>query len=203
MESSAVKKSIMIMLISFAAVFLLSAADPTGWYVPVVSNNDGVKIDIKASMSPIIEMSVDALYSSDFADDSGMPFYLTGPDVQYKDGWDGIRQIAKWTLHSNTENVLVKISAENLIHESSTVSVPYVLGLSAGNNSVIEVNSGSASYSGYPFVSSDGADQEVNISEAAIYFKLANSEVNILSEAYPVGDYNANVTITVTPGGDV
>lgn len=197
------KKSIMIMLISFAAVFLLSAADPTGWYVPVVSNNDGVKIDIKASMSPIIEMSVDALDSSDFADDSGMPFYLTGTDVQYKDGWDGIRKIAEWTLHSNTENILVEIRAGNLIHESSTVSVPYVLGFSAGNNSVIEVKSGS-SYSEYPFVSSDSeADQEVNISKAAIYFKLANSEVAILSEAYPVGDYNANVTITVTPGGDV
>ena len=202
MESSAVKKSIMIILISFAAVFLLSAADPTGWYAPSI--NEGNAIKIEASMSPIIEMSVDALDSSDFSDDSGMPFYLTGTDVQYKDGWDGIRQIAKWTLHSNTENVLVEISAGNLMHESSTVSVPYVLGFSAGNNSVIEVNSGSASYSGYPFVSSDSeADQEVNISEAAIYFKLANSEVNILSEAYPVGDYNANVTIMVTPGGDV
>ena len=195
------KKSIMIILISFAAVFLLSAADPTGWYAPSI--NEGNAIKIEASMSPIIEMNVDTLDSSDFSDVSGMPFYLTGTDVQYKDGWDGIRQIAKWTLHSNTENVLVEISAGNLMHESSTVSVPYVLGFSAGNNSVIEVNSGSASYSGYPFVSSDSeADQEVNISEAAIYFKLANSEVNILSEVYPVGDYNANVTITVTPGGD-
>lgn len=202
MESSAVKKSIMIMLISFAAASFLGAAEnPTGWYTPSISEGNAIKIE--ASMSPIIEMNVDALDSSDFSDDSGMPFYLTGTDVQYKNGWDGIRQIAKWTLHSNTENILVEISADNLIHESSTVSVPYVLGFLAGNNSVIEVNSGSASYSGYPFVSSDGADQEVNISEAAIYFKLANSEVNILSEAYPVGDYNANVTITVTPGGDV
>ena len=202
MESSAVKKSIMIILISFAAVFLLSAADPTGWYAPSI--NEGNAIKIEASMSPIIEMSVDALDSSDFSDDSGMPFYLTGTDVQYKDGWDGIRQIAEWTLHSNTKNILVKISAGNLMHESSTVSVPYVLGFSAGNNSVIEVNSGSEPYSEYPFVSSDsGADQEVNISEAAIYFKLANSEVDIFSEDYPVGDYNANVTITVTPGGDV
>lgn len=196
------KKSIMIILISFAAVFLLSATDPTGWYAPSI--NEGNAIKIEASMSPIIEMSVDALDSSDFSDDSGMPFYLTGTDVQYKDGWDGIRQIAKWTLHSNTENVLVEVSAGNLMHESSTVSVPYVLGFSAGNNSVIEVNSGSEPYSEYPFVSSDsGADQEVNISEAAIYFKLANSEVDIFSEDYPVGDYNANVTITVTPGGDV
>lgn len=197
------KKSIMVMLISFAAVsFLGAAGNPTGWYAPSI--NEGNAIKIEASMSPIIEMNVDALDSSDFSDDFGMPFYLTGTDVQYKNGWDGIRQIAKWTLHSNTENILVEISADNLIHESSTVSVPYVLGFLAGNNSVIEVNSGSASYSGYPFFSSDsGADQEVNISEAAIYFKLANSEVDIFSEDYPVGDYNANVTITVTPGGDV
>lgn len=196
------KKSVMIMLICFAAAsFLGAAGNPTGWYAPSISEGNAIKIE--ASMSPIIEMNVDALDSSDFSDDFGMPFYLTGTDVQYKDGWDGIRKIAEWTLHSNTENILVGISAGNLIHESSTVSVPYVLGFSAGNNSVIEVNSGSASYSGYPFVSSDGADQEVNISEAAIYFKLANSEVDIFSEDYPVGDYNAIVTITVTPGGDV
>lgn len=188
MESSAVKKGIMIMLISFAAVFLLSAAG--SWYIA----NYGNEIPITVIQNPNIEISVERIDSASFSDDSGVPFYLTGADVKYKDGWDGSRQIAKWTLHSNTGNIRLDISAEHLKCEGSAVTVPYILGFETGSN-VIAVDSGNPYY-GYPFAS-NAANQEINISEAEIYFKLASS-VDISSDKYPSGNYSANVTITVT-----
>ena len=176
------------MLISFAAVFLLSAAG--SWYIA----NYGNEIPITVIQNPNIEISVERIDSASFSDDSGVPFYLTGADVQYKDGWDENRQIAKWTLHSNTGSIRLDISAEHLKCEGSAVTVPYILGFETGSN-VIAVDSGNP-YSGYPFAS-NAANQEINIFEAEIYFKLASS-VDISSDKYPSGNYSANVTITVT-----
>lgn len=197
------KKSIMIMLISFTAVFLLSAADgQKEWFVitnHLVYPDD--HIDLKVKQDALITMEIKEIPSNNFSSTEGMPFYLNGDDVSPENSSHG-RKIAAWNLTSNTSDIDVKVTADSLSH-STGKTVDYVLWFdthydSSGTSIGFEVSSANT-FEGSLY-SGESIPDTVSFEDNGIYFKLAD---DISDDSYPVGDYTANVTIEVTYGGDL
>lgn len=187
------KYVINIMILILMCCSALSSADNHGWRQ---DENSSQSLEIQATMTPIISLSTDVLSNSN--PDSGydgMPFYLTNEDVAATQP-DG-RKIATWTLDSNTHNLNVSITAEPLKSIKTNAQVDYVLTFSfLGGEQDVQ---SATDYNGKLF---DVENSSISFREEPIYFRLADN-VNISSSDYPVDEYKAEVTIIVTPGGDL
>ena len=164
---------------------------------------------ITARKGSVISVAITEI-SATLDSNKGMPFDLTKPDVEYKGTDEQVisgREIATWSFTSNCVQPEISIFAEDLVSSSNTGKhVKYLLSFyyrTQTDNGTIEGNIIVRSGSTYNSIEDTGANwntcnSPLMFSNAPVRFML--DDIDIKSNDYPIGDYTAQVTITIDSG---
>ena len=161
-------------------------------------------MQLTAQKGAVREVSISPIISTSLDSEVGMPFDLESDSVEYSnaDGAvTGKRQIATWSLYSNSPKPYIEITAEPLTHTDGT-EIPYSLSFyyqfSIGENQMEQGNlivesgktttSESASWNKHE-------EAVVNFTNRPVRLMLDN--VDVSSDAYPAGSYRADVIVEI------
>lgn len=197
------KKMLLILFVSMLPLSIL----------PALTKGEAMRgMAIAALKGEVQDVSVSPIVASSYNAEEGMPFYLTDSSVSYSSSPNAViekREIATWSFYSNFASPKISIYAPPLKHATGA-EVPYQLafyyqfqdsnsstGYTDGN---LIVESGTTFYSDSDPDSNWNKSSSIAFTNRPIRFMLVNDEI-FNDEAYPYGDYNATVTITIL-GGD-
>lgn len=175
--------------------FLFAASSFARYALVSPTTNNG--LPIVARKYPTVTLSVNSTYQA-------KPFDLTSDEVKYKydESFNNVLNVGAWSLNSNSDQIDITIQASPLVHtENLSAVINYWLYFKLDDSNGITVESGQDSTS-QSLNKISGENNIVAVQNKPIFFMLAEG-VDITSDEYPAGDYKANVTITVTAGGDL
>ena len=185
-------------VVSFV-VFLMSAS-----LFAELTQVDYRGMQLTAQKGAVREVSISPIISTSLDSEVGMPFDLESDSVKYSSATgavSGKRQIATWSLYSNSPKPYIEITAEPLTHTDGT-EIPYFLSFyyqfSVGNNQMEQgnliVESGTTTTS--KSASWNNHDKAVvNFTNRPVRLMLGN--VDVSSDAYPAGSYRADVIVEI------
>lgn len=173
--------------------FLFAASSFARYALVSPTTNNG--LPIVARKYPTVNLSVNSTYQA-------KPFDLTSDKAKYDESFNNVLGVGDWSLNSNSDQIDITIQASPLVHtENLSAVISYWLYFKLDDSNGITVESGQDSTS-QRLNEISWANNIVAVQNKPIFFMLAEG-VDITSESFPAGDYKANVTITVTAGGDL
>lgn len=188
------KYLLFILMISSALNVFATVKGAAKRGMPITAQK-GVVQDV--SITPITSLNENAF--------EGIPFYLTDDNVKYSDAKNAVvgkRQIATWSLYSNSPKPHVIIDAPHLTHADGS-KIPYQLAFYYQfKNGASYVGGNLIVHSGTPYDSSQDPDCLWNQYDLSVAFtnrpvRFMLGVEDIENSEYPYGDYKATVTITI------
>ena len=191
-----VLKYLLFILIILSALNVFATVKGVAKRGMPITAQKGVVQDV--SITPITSLNETAF--------EGIPFYLTDDNVKYSDAKNAVvgkRQIATWSLYSNSPKPHVIINAPHLTHADGR-EIPYQLAFYYQfKNGASYVGGNLIVHSGTRYDSSQDPDclwnqydyLSVAFTNRPVRFMLGVE--NIENSEYPYGDYKATVTITI------